>query len=78
MNQCLRSIYKISWPNVVSNNELKEMEGQKDNNLLRRVREGSPEKGQTCAQEESAIVTRESIFSMVDCKRKWGRPKATL
>lgn len=30
VNRCLRSIFKIRWPKVISNNELREMAAQED------------------------------------------------
>ena len=30
VNRCLRSIFKIRWPKVISNNELRDMAGQED------------------------------------------------
>lgn len=72
----LRSIFKIRWPKVISNNERREMAGQKDIALEIAIRKWKWI-GHMLRKDHHGI-TRESIFWTVDGKRKRGRPKTTL
>lgn len=75
VNRCLRSIFKIRWPKVISNNELRDMAGQEDISV-----EIARRKWRWIGhvlRKDQHDITRESIFWTADGKRKRGRPKTT-
>lgn len=75
VNRCLRSIFKIRWPKVISNNELRDMAGQEDI-AVEIARRKWRWIGHVLRKDQHDI-TRESIFWTADGKRKRGRPKTT-
>ena len=75
VNRCLRTIFKIRWPRIVSNNELREMSGQEDI-TVEIARRKWRWVGHVLRKDQHDI-TREAIFWTADGKRKRGRPKTT-
>eukprot|EP00105_Crassostrea_gigas_P027665 XP_011449082.1 PREDICTED: uncharacterized protein LOC105343405 [Crassostrea gigas] len=75
VNRCLRSIFKIRWPKVISNNELRDMAGQ-EGIAVEIARRKWRWIGHVLRKDQHDI-TRESIFWTADGKRKRGRPKTT-
>ncbi|XP_061184963.1 uncharacterized protein LOC133192979 [Saccostrea echinata] len=75
VNRCLRTIFKIRWPKLVSYNYLREMSGQEDI-AVEIVRRKWRWVGHVLRKDQHNI-TRESIYWTADGKRKRGRPKTT-
>ncbi|XP_062597058.1 uncharacterized protein LOC134258511 [Saccostrea cucullata] len=64
VNRCLRTIFKIRWPKIVSNNKLREMSGQEDI-VVEIVRRKWRWVGHVLRKDRHNI-TRESIFWTAD------------
>lgn len=72
VNRCLRSIFKIRWPKVITNNELREMAGQED--IAVEIARRKWRWISHVLRKDQHDIIRESIFWTADGKRKRGMP----
>ncbi|KAK3105137.1 hypothetical protein FSP39_017997 [Pinctada imbricata] len=75
IHRCQRTIFKIRWPNVVSNKTLREISGQED--IMVEISRRKWRWVGHVLRKDPNNITREAIYWTSDGKRKRGRPKTT-